>query len=256
MKSISLSHKSLLGSRLVWTGVLRTRTAYFVVAMTLAAVTLAGANEEGRLTSERNERAVLKYLRPELKASKRCGRLNYMADCSGKDGYPLPFPKISAQSAEPGKSGLAAVRSIFRSNDQISIRRNHSGIIEISFGNPPTSLLQTRVHSVMLEPLAQYNPIMVIGAIGDTSEFRAAMKREGFEFPLTVTDMYLVTPEKGRPHLPAKLEDITVGQVLDLIAETFRGVATYAVCGEAGGKRLVSMDFLFLENRVDIDGER
>lgn len=167
----------------------------------------------------------------------------------------MPFPDIRTLAAETGKTDLAAVRSVFRNNDQVSVRRDRWGIIEMTFGNPPRSILETRIHSMTLEPLARYNAIMVIGAIEDTQEVKAAMRRAGFEFPLTVTDMYVVTPEKGRPHLPAKLENITVERALDLIAKTFRGVATYGVCGQAGHKRLVSMDFLFLKGRIETNRE-
>jgi hypothetical protein len=183
------------------------------------------------------------------------GRLNYTTDCHAKDGYPMPFPDIRTQTAESGMRGLAAVRSVFRNNRQVSIKRDPSRVIEMTFGNPSTSLLQTRIHSVTLEPLARYNPTMALDAIGETKEVKVAMHKGGLEFPLIVTDMWVVTPEKGRPHLPAKLEDITVERALDLIAKTFRGVATFGICGQAGDKRLVSMDFLFLEGRIETNAE-
>jgi hypothetical protein len=162
----------------------------------------------------------------------------------------MPFPDFKTQAPEPRTTDLAAIRSVFKNSNKISIKRDRLGVVELTFGNVTTSVLQTRINSVALEPLARYNPTMALDAIGETEEVKAAMRKAKLEFPLAVTDMFVVTPEKGRPHLPAKLDDITVEQVLDLIAKTFKGISTYGVCEGEGNRRLLSMDFLFLENRV------
>lgn len=45
-----------------------------------------------------------------------------------------------------------------------------------------------------------------------------------------VMNMIVVKPADGLPHLPNVMVSVTVDQVLDLIAKTFRGAIVYKAC--------------------------
>jgi hypothetical protein len=47
---------------------------------------------------------------------------------------------------------------------------------------------------------------------------------------MRVTDMILVQPAGGLPHLPGVLTDLTVDQALDVVAKTFRVIVLYGFC--------------------------
>jgi hypothetical protein len=48
--------------------------------------------------------------------------------------------------------------------------------------------------------------------------------------PNHVTDLILVKPADGLPHLADVVTDATVDQVLDMIVKTFRGTILYETC--------------------------
>ncbi len=197
--------------------------------------------------NERNKRSLLRYLQPALQSFGGIARLNYATTCYAKDGSPMPFPKITAQAAEPGTMGLAAIESVFRGDNRVLVKAR-AGMVDITVGDLPRGILETRIHFVRFERIEQYNPTMAINAIESTVEVKLAMRQGGYEFPVVISDMLVVTPEEGRPHLPRSLRELTVEQALDLIAKTFGGIPTYGVCGQSGTRRLVYLGFIFKED--------
>ena len=231
------------------------RLLLFALMLSVAFGCVEVRAEDGRREGERNREALLKYLRPALNSAGRIGRLYYTTVCHAKDGYPIPFPSVKAQMAANGETGLAAVRSVFRNNKEVVVTRNRSGLVQITIGKPPSAILQTKIHSLTFEPYDQYNPIMAIGAILSTDEFKTAMRTLGLDLPLIIADMNILEPAKGLPHLPALLKDLTVDQAFDLIAKTFGGVVSYGTCAGAGGEHLIYINF-FEVAASDVAGRR
>jgi hypothetical protein len=205
---------------------------------------VATAAEKGRLVDERNKEALLKYLRPALSSTGGMARLYYSTACYAEDEYPMPFPRVHPQQSSKDASGLEAVREVFHGNKAVAVTRDKSGMVRITIGKPASAILRTKIHSLHLEPLAQYNPIMTIGAIGDSKEVRATMQKLGLKLPPGIVDMGLVPPEKPFPHLPTVLKDVTVDQALDLIARTFGGIVSYGTCADSKGAHFFDMDYI------------
>ena len=85
--------------------------------------------------------------------------------------------------------------------------------------------------------------MMAIDAILNTDEFNVAMRKFGLGLPLTVTDMNILEPEQGLPHLPVLLKELTVVQAFDLIARTFGGIVSYGTCSGTGNEHLSYVNF-------------
>jgi YD repeat-containing protein len=107
-----------------------------------------------------------------------------------------------------------------------------------------TTVLQTRIHRLKLKPLDAYNPGLAIAAIQNANEVASAQRRLGVEPPVIITDMNVVEPTHGLPHLPSTLTDVTVDQALDLVAKTFKGVVSFGVCDDPGRSGMFDVDIL------------
>ena len=221
----------------------------FSLVVLLLGSVLACANvndlPEGYVISQHNKEAVLRYLRAALMAHGEAGRVYYSTACEAQDGTPLPFPQVEVQSPSNGKTGLTAVRDIFRKDKRVNVSEDATGIIRVTIGEPASALLQTRIHSLTLKQHEQYNPELAIFAILNSTDVEVAIRQLGFDQPDTTFGGSINVPGKGMalPHLPASMMDVTMDQALDLVAKTFRGIVIYETCADASGKRLVSLDF-------------
>jgi hypothetical protein len=180
-------------------------------------------------TYHRDEARILDYLRPALNATATAVQLSYAAKCVAGTNVP-PIPLIRLQKAPKADRGFRAVRTIFQGNGNIAVTEGPDGIVRVRIGNVPAELLRTHIRVFSLQPIEQYNPSSVLSALEDTKEMRSAIVALGLR-PATVLHMQLrVLPQKGLPHFPAVLQDVTVGQVLDLLSVTFKGVVAYGIC--------------------------
>jgi hypothetical protein len=189
------------------------------------------------------EETVLEYLRDVAWSSRKAIRLYYQADCQPmKDSvdYSVPFPFFPLQSPPADKTGVAAVREIFRNAKDVKITEEPLGIIRIWVGKVPTEILRTRISLLALDRQAQYDPSSAIGAIESTKEVEAAKTSLGLSDAPVVGG--LVAPaENGLPCLPASMKNITVDQALDMIAKTWGGPIVFGVCStptDSAGKKL------------------
>jgi len=193
----------------------------------------AHAQDANTLTREHHEDAVLGSLRDVAWSSRKAIRLYYQADCQPMKNsvvdYSVPFPFFPLQSPLADKTGVAAVREIFKNAKDIMIAEEPPGIIRIGIGKVPTEILRTRISLLTLDRQAQYDPSFAIGAIESTKEVEAAMTSLGLSEAPDVGG--LVAPaEKGLPCLPASMKNITVDQALDMIAKTWGGPVVFGVC--------------------------
>jgi hypothetical protein len=153
--------------------------------------------------------------------------------------YSIPMPLFRVQPPSQGRSGLAAVRDIFNHAKGVRIVEKPEGIIRIWLGKVPTGILRTKIHRLIWDRQAQYDPSFAIAAIESTKEMDAAMN--SLRVTLSPNVGGLVAPvEKKLPHFPGSANDVTVDQALDMIAKTGGSPVVYGACtartGENGTK--------------------
>lgn len=181
--------------------------------------------------SEHNEKTLLRYIWPALKAANKSGRIYYTAVCQSYDKSPIvAFPRFEVLPPLKGETGQAAVRDVFRSDQDVTVTEHERGIVRIRIGNVPDAILDTKISALTFGSLSQYNSTLAIGAIESNSEVQAAMRKLGVQVPLKVYNMLVIQPAAGLPHLPPTLTDVTVDQALDIVATTFKGIVMYGAC--------------------------
>jgi hypothetical protein len=207
--------------------------------------------ETSREASKRNFDAVWKYLKPAIFNSDKAVRLYYQAVCHVTKDFvnqePVPFPLTKVQAPSKGKTGLAAIRDIFKNDKNVAVREDSGGIIRVWIGKVPTAILQTKLTVVALEPMDQYNPNDALGTILQTKEMDAAMRSLRFRTPPTSAGT-VAEPMNGLPHLPASIRNVSVEQAIDKIAKTWagEGIVIYGACTEpteSNGDKLFCLDY-------------
>jgi len=214
---------------------------FWIIVFSIASsiVCVAGQNlpgVPGRSVAERRHRqeeTVMGYLRDVAWSSRKAIRLYYRADCQPmKDSvvdYSVPFPFFPLQAPSPDKTGVEAVREIFKNAQDVRIAEEPRGIIRIWIGKVPTEILRTRISLLTLDRQAQYDPSFAIGAIESTKELEATETSLGVREVPNVGG--LVAPaENGLPSLPASLKNLTVDEALDMIAKTWGGPVVFGAC--------------------------
>lgn len=189
----------------------------------------------------RNESAVLQYLLPVLKKYGMAGRIYYTTSCHADKGYPNSFPKMNVQPPLKDATGLAAVMHMFRSEKHIKVTESPVGIIRVRVGRVPDAVLQTKISSITLSSMEQYNPSMAISALENSEDVHVTMNKLGIHVASRVTNLGIVLPARGLPRLPGSLSNVTMDQSLDLIARVFGGVVIYGDCTKS---RTFFVDFV------------
>jgi hypothetical protein len=178
--------------------------------------------------SDRNEDTVLRYLRRVASSSDTAIRVYYLGACGPSAEDPVPFPFTKVQPPSAGKTGLAAVREIFNNDTNVTVTED-AGIIRIRIGTVPTDILRTKLSLLNLDSIAQYNPNQAIIAINNTSEMEAATRALGLSSVGSASSSRTL-PSEELPHLPASIKNMTVEQILDLIAKTWDGPVIFGAC--------------------------
>lgn len=202
----------------------------------LGAANFPKGGEGSRDVSNRNEDAVLKYLRLVIGTSGKTIRLYYSASSChvGNDQAPVPFPAVKLRPPSKEKIGLAAVREIFSDDKSVTVSEEPLGTIRVLIGKVPMSILQTKLPLIALDPLERYNQRMAINAIQSAKEVQTAMHSLGL-MPVSNLGGLIAEPAKGLPHLPASMKELTVDRALDVVASTFQNVVVYGVCPNPTG---------------------
>jgi hypothetical protein len=211
--------------------------AALVLAFVLCGAHTATADPPTPMTSPRQRsdsiEAVEKYLRPVLASAGKAGRIYYEAICLAAEDYPLAFPRVKARPPLLNVTDLTAARSVFREDKSVLVTEDTAGIIRVRIGRVPDAILGTRISTLSLDPIEQYNSRVAIGAIEDTPEVRSAMERLRLVLPVRVVNMPVLRPAEGFPHLPPELSNVTMDQALDIVARTW-GIVFYGACAERG----------------------
>ena len=152
-----------------------------------------------------------------------------------------PFPKLKLQSPPKGKTGLAALQHIFAADKRVRVTQNR-GVIRMVVGDVSSELLHTKIGLLKFTPREQYTEDLALRAIQTASEVEAAMRKRGFEHPVVVVSIMVQEPAPRRPHLPARITNVTLDEALDLVAKTFEGIVIYEECTTPNGKGSVYAD--------------
>jgi len=199
-------------------------------------------------TNEQYESAmILGRVRAVLRATGYTGILAYSGGCQVVNGLPfVALPKIAVHQTESNVA-LQAMHQVFRGNTNVTVAEGRNKIILITIGDPLTAILKTRIPVLQLAPLAQYNPALAIGAVEATREVEEATARLKLHTPPIVFQMLLEKPSNGLPHLPHINKNVSVEQVLSLIATTFNGMIVFGTCARSNGEGLLEIYFMGLD---------
>ena len=233
----------------------RVAFAVLVLSVGLAFLLAAPAPAQQGLpaASERSEGITLRYLRSALRPGGNAARVYYGGACHGKTGDHLLFPVLTLRQPSKGKTGLAAVREVFRGDKDVKVTEGRAGIIRIRIGKIPDTILQTRISTLKLKSVERYDTTWALYAVEHVKEVQVNMRRVAASpvpiFPPLVNLMGV--PGNEPPHLPASMKDVTVDQVLDSIAKTFKGIVIYGACAQPSGRRVFELEFVGVTSAAD-----
>lgn len=189
-----------------------------------------------------NGEALVHYVRPALRSIYGAARV-YAVDNYVGHGTECRFPKIRMQPPLHHKLGVDAIREILAQDKRINVTVDSARIARITFGNPTTALLQTKIHRLQFTTEERYNEGPALRAIENTKEIQSAIHSLGFDRPfgtgeaVTVISEDIQEPYPGVRHLPSSIKDITFDQALDLLAKTFSEIVFYEECTDTKGAR-------------------
>lgn len=190
--------------------------------------------------------SIIDYLRPALENVGEVARIYYASEC------PMKRNELDSVWLEPplqGATGIDAVRQIFRDDPSVTVTQDRSGMVRIVIGSVSSTVLQTRLPSLTLNPFAQYTAASAVDEIAFTADSYAKERRLPFRLAPYLIDHLASGPGAGRPHLPATMQNITIDGALDAVAKTFSGIAVYSECGEPDGKILFRPGFIYMPTR-------
>jgi hypothetical protein len=170
-------------------------------------------------------------------------RLSYAAKCGVTASIP-PLPAIQLRRPPASSAGLSAVRTTFKSGDDVSVTKGLNGVIDVKLGKVSEELLDTNIADIGLDPTQQYNPRDAISALERTAEMKRAMDVLDMRSSSTFFIGLLRSPESGGPSLPSEVQHVTTGEMLDMLPRSFRGLVTYGVCTQGYPKRRFFINFV------------
>ena len=173
-------------------------------------------------------------LLPVLKGAGKAGRLYLDSACSEKNEIFHRYPKTNSKSPPGGDSLLVEIRETFRFGENVSVLERPDGVIRIQIGKIPSTLLRTLISEVIFNRQEQYNPSSAIDAVMNTEEVLASLQKLRLHTAPRVSNVIVVAPRDGVPHLPVSMRFLTVDDALDEIARTFDGVVIYSACKKSG----------------------
>lgn len=184
--------------------------------------------------------AAADYLRPVMKSIGGAARINYAGVCPGQKK--LLFPTVDVQPASHGTTGITAVQQIFRNDPQVTVTQDRSGMLRITIGSVSTPSLQTKIPALTLSSASQYTPMSAVVAISNALQTYAV---DHLERASIIIDIIVRAPEKGAPHLPPLMQNLTVDDALDSVARTFKGIVLYGACTQPDGKKLFDINYIY-----------
>lgn len=187
---------------------------------------------------------ILGHLLPAFEQNPTGVRISFSARCDTANGGAPLIPPIRLRKDSRSSTMLEAARSVFGGDDNVNVSRGELDNVRITIGNAPGALLRTNIARLRLNEIEQYNPIRAIVAIEATKEVQKAAAALHLKPEFAVGVQLIQRPMPGAPHLPSILQNLTVDQILDIMAARFKGAVLYGVCTEGPQPRQFSLDFL------------
>ncbi len=204
--------------------------------------------QEAYIAALQNKEAIVNRLRPLLKRAGRGARINYLGACQDAIPFLVPLPTIPPLAPRNSERIVDTVRALLGHDKNVVVTQEDSRIIRIEMGRVPTAILRTRIAVLALNPKEQYDPWLAIKAIEHSDEVRTAMKTLRVELP-SFDDSKSFPCRSGdeSPRLPSSMNNVTVDEALDVIAETFKGIVLYGACKQADGSNEFDIGFVCLD---------
>jgi hypothetical protein len=193
-------------------------------------------------------KAVIDYLRQYVGGA---ARIYYAGECQApeKDStsgfWQLLFPAVYLQPPRQGATGITAVRQIFRDDPNVAVMQDRSGMLRIMIGSVSTVILQTRIPTLTLNPIEQYNAPSAVVTIENIPELHTAEHRLDVYSNQGIIDIIVSGPNPGAPHLPKLMQNVTVDEALDSVVRAFEGIVTYGICKHPDGKSLFQLGYTY-----------
>ena len=207
----------------------------------LAGVACAGQPWPSELSGQAT--TILGRLLPAFKKKPTGVWISYAARCDAVKSIPL-IPPIRLQKVSNSNTVLEAARSAFVGDDNVTVSSDEQDNVRIEVGNVPDALLRTKIATLRLNEIEQYNPLRAIPAIEATQEVQRAAAALHLTPAPTLSVQLLQPPSPGAPHLPSVLQNLTVDQILGMLAARFKGAVLYGVCTQGPQPHEFSIGFL------------
>jgi hypothetical protein len=196
-------------------------------------------------------REVLDYVRPVLPSIGGGVVISSAGACPANDNgtQDIFFPSVYLQPAK-GRTGVDALRQIFRDDPNVTIVQGQSRPLRISIGSVSSALFATRIDRLALNSRARYDPQLSLSAIMATPEVATAEGGSNAQFIwrgrlrmiCCAIPQIGANPPEDAPHLPSIMQNITVDEAFDAVARTFKGFVTYTSCTQPDGETLFQLD--------------
>ena len=224
----------------------------FSVFLLLCTIGCNGATgvQDGRQkilpTGEQFEHTVLTNIASALASTDGVARVYFDGPCNRATWGELLLPVMNVHIPSKEGGGLESVREMFRDVSDVVVSEDRPGIVIIKIGNVSGGILDTKLTLLLLNQDAQYNVNgggNTIATIEKAEEFKAASAKLKVNAVAVFHDSLQQPPLESLPHLPPTFQNMTVDQVLDSIAKTFRGVVVYGECKGSNGDSLFDIEF-------------
>ena len=189
----------------------------------------------------RAEKDIMRYVFPEMRRAGKFGRIYYNSFCDISGQGRPPLPKLIISQTNSDDIGIGAIRKMLSQNKFVTVSEGRSGIIDIYLGIVSKKILDTRIGTVSLSRIGQYNPTVAIINFESTPEMRQSTNKAGISLSSNWLNVPVLPADDRYPHLPPSIADVAMDQALDEIAATFGGIVVYAACNE---QHLYYTDFL------------
>jgi hypothetical protein len=217
------------------------RRNFFRTVFCVFVISILGSAQASPLPREQDDRVpvlsfgdsnadnVLNCFRSALATLKLVGRIDYQAVCLSQPTR-LSFPSIDTHALSHGENGLIAFQQMFNGDKDVAVTEVYPGVIRIGIGHVPESLLQTKISNLTITADEQSDYHAVLRALRSNEAVKAEIKRLGFQHANYI-DIYPTSLLPSRqPQFPLSMHHVSVEQVLDRIALTFKGVVLYGAC--------------------------
>jgi hypothetical protein len=233
------------------------RTAIMLALFAKATLLLESQNAMVNQTAppvinQPDETYIVEHIQSALSSTQYSVRLYFHGVCNADGENRLVFPSSTVLPTTGNEKGIAAIREMFRDDQNVVVSVDSSNVVRIYIGHVYRQILDTNLSSLKLTTFAQYNPDGPGGAIElleSAQPVQAAMQdlgtRQEPAFYIGLDQPAL----RKRPHLPPSISDITLDQALDVVARTFPGVVVYGECGNHDKSHTIDIKFHWYPSR-------